>query len=110
MIKVSFDDLKKSGSAKLMELVSALVKGPTHFTYTMKNGLTREANGTLNIDSVLIEEEDSENYDYLAKLFNLDEPVAVFNENDTDMEYFLYYDTDKKDIRQFNIHNIESIG
>ncbi len=108
MIKVSFDDLKKNGSAKLMELVSALVKGPTHFTYTMKNGEIREANGTINIDSVLTE--DSENYDYLAKLFNLDEPVAVFNENDTDMEYFLYYDTDKKDIRQFNIHNIESIG
>lgn len=107
MIKVSFDDLKKNGSAKLMELVSALVKGPTHFTYTMKNGEIREANGTINIDSVLTE--DSENYDYLAKLFNLDEPVAVFNENDTDM-YFLYYDTDKKDIRQFNIHNIESIG
>ena len=108
MIKVSFDDLKKNGSAKLMELVSALVKGPTHFTYTMKNGEIREANGTINIDAVLTE--DSENYDYLAKLFNLDEPVAVFNENDTDMEYFLYYDTDKKDIRQFNIHNIESIG
>lgn len=108
MIKVSFDDLKKNGSAKLMELVSALVKGPTHFTYTMKNGEIREANGTINIDSVLTE--DSENYDYLAKLFNLDEPVAVFNENDTDMEYFLYYDTDKKGIRQFNIHNIESIG
>ena len=108
MIKVSFDDLKKNGSAKLMELVSALVKGPTHFTYTMKNGEIREANGTINIDSVLTE--DSENYDYLAKLFNLDEPVAVFNENDTDMKYFIYYDTDKKDIRQFNIHNIESIG
>lgn len=108
MIKVSFDDLKKNGSAKLMELVSALVKGPTHFTYTTKNGLTREANGTLKIDSVLTE--DSENYDYLAKLFNLDEPVAVFNENDTDMQYFLYYDIEKKDIRQFNIHNIESIG
>lgn len=108
MIKVSYEELKANGSVKLMELVSALVKGPTHFTYTMKNGLTREANGTLNIDSVLTE--DSENYDYLAKLFNLDEPVAVFNENDTDMEYFLYYDTDKKDIRQFNIHNIESIG
>ena len=108
MIKVSFDDLKKNGSAKLMELVSALVKGPTHFTYTMKNGEIREANGTINIASVLTE--DSDNYDYLAKLFNLDEPVAVFNENDTDMEYFLYYDIDKEDIRQFNIHNIESIG
>jgi len=108
MIKVSYEELKANGNVKLMELVSALVKGPTHFTYTTKNGLTREANGTLNIDSVLTE--DSENYDYLAKLFNLDEPVAVFNENDTDMEYFLYYDTDKKDIRQFNIHNIESIG
>ena len=108
MIKVSFDDLKKNGSAKLMELVSALVKGPTHFTYTMKNGEIREANGTINIDSVLTE--DSDNYDYLAKLFDLDESIAVFNENDTDMEYFLYFDTDKKDIRQFNIHNIESIG
>ncbi len=108
MIKVSFDDLKKNGSAKLMELVSALVKGPTHFTYTMKNGEIREANGTINIASVLTE--DSDNYDYLAKLFNLDVPVAVFNENDTDMKYFIYYDTDKKDIRQFNIHNIESIG
>ena len=108
MIKVSFDDLKKNGSAKLMELVSALVKGPTHFTYTMKNGEIREANGTINIASVLTE--DSENYDYLAKLFNLDEPVAVFNENEGNMEYFLYYDTDKKDIRQFNIMNVESIG
>lgn len=108
MIKVSFDDLKKNGSAKLMELVSALVKGPTHFTYTMKNGEIREANGTINIASVLTE--DSDNYDYLAKLFDLDESIAVFNENDTDMKYFIYYDTDKKDIRQFNIHNIESIG
>lgn len=108
MIKVSFDDLKKNGSAKLMELVSALVKGPTHFTYTMKNGEIREANGTINIDSVLTE--DSDNYDYLAKLFDLDESIAVFNENDTDMKYFLYFDTDKKDIRQFNIMNVESIG
>ncbi len=108
MIKVSFDDLKKNGSAKLMELVSALIKGPTHFTYTMKNGEIREANGTINIASVLTE--DSDNYDYLAKLFDLDESIAVFNENDTDMKYFIYYDTDKKDIRQFNIHNIESIG
>ena len=108
MITVSFDDLKKNGSAKLMELVSALVKGPTHFTYTMKNGEIREANGTINIASVLTE--DSDNYDYLAKLFDLDESIAVFNENDTDMKYFIYYDTDKKDIRQFNIHNIESIG
>ena len=108
MIKVSYEELKANGSVKLMELVSALVKGPTHFTYTMKNGEIREANGTININSVLTE--DSENYDYLAKLFDLDESIAVFNENDTDMEYFLYYDTDKKDIRQFNIHNIESIG
>ena len=108
MIKVSYEELKANGSVKLMELVSALVKGPTHFTYTMKNGEIREANGTINIASVLTE--DSDNYDYLAKLFDLDESIAVFNENDTDMKYFIYYDTDKKDIRQFNIHNIESIG
>ena len=80
--------------------------------YHLKNVLVPFYRGavvfTLNIDSVLTE--DSENYDYLAKLFNLDEPVAVFNENDTDMKYFIYYDTDKEDIRQFNIHNIESIG
>lgn len=109
MLKINIDSYKKNLTEEQIDnfvyFISSAAKGEIEFTYKKKNGDLRVSRGTINIDSVK-DYLPELSYLYLSELFDLDKEVSDFSEESIS-DYFLYFDTEAMDIRQFNPSKLE---